>query len=228
MLGWVICREEGRQVRPRTQVLTVCGLPLLTVELAAPRSRWGMRRAVRALERLASEGVRRVVVQGPLPQELLRAAGLRAVECAPLRRALLPRLLDWAEQVWELPLRQGTVGLRAERTDEETCRTALLLARRARYLLTDTGPGQAALEAELLRRCGVGGAPAGEAALWVSLGGAVPGPALYLGEREVCRQRLQLSASRLPEGEEMLFSALYAAGKLTIGEITIKSVEFCA
>ena len=221
MLGWIICRETGG-ARLQPEMRQVCDLPLLTLEAVVPRSRWEKRRLLRALRRLRCSGVERAVVQGPLPEELLAWAGIAPMKRSTLRRALLGPLLDRTEMSWGLALRGGTVILQASRTDDAAYRAALLLTQRARYVALDTGPGQEMLAEELRRRCGLGRAPAGGALLRVCMDGREP--VLYLGEEG--RQRLILTAPQLPEGEEMLFSALFETGKLKIEEISIKSVEF--
>lgn len=217
----------ARRLRP--EVRLVCGVPFLTLETGVPRRWWERRRLRRALADLERQGVRRVVTEGRDAADLLAGASLQPVDCAPLRRALLPQLLDWAEEQWQIPLSRSTVRLCAEKTDGETVQAAITLARRARYLVLDTGAGQEVLAEELQRRFGLGQG-GGKAVLEVCLSGERRGgaPVLYLGEEGLRRQRLELAASVLPQGPETAFSAIFQAGKLEISGIAVNFVEFCA
>ena len=225
MLGWIILREGGS--RPQLQQRCVRGLPLLALEIAQPHNRRQERRVCRALWALRRRGVERVVVQGAVEEWWLHRCGLRTVPWGSLRQSLLPQLLDWAENVWGLELQKGTVLLRTNRTDEAVRRMALLLGQRARYVALDTGPGQAALERELQRRLGLGQGNGGQAMLQVCLGRQAPeGPAALLLGEEGRQQELRLAAEGVEEGCEMLFSALFDAGRVKSQEIEVKSVEF--
>lgn len=208
----------------------VGGMPFLTLETGEPRSWWERRRVYRGMELLRRQGVCRAAVEGPVPPELLRRFGLEPVDAAPLRRALLGALLDWADGTWQLKLASSAVLLSADGTDGAVRRAALLLAGRARYVVLDTGAMQTVLEEELRRRCGLGGGSRGRPVLEVCLGqaGRGAGPMLHLGRRCAERQTVRLWTPALGETEEVLLSALFQAGKLEIGEIQIKSVEFRA
>ena len=215
-----------RRLHPEGQ--TVCGVPFLTLETGAPRYRWEWRRLRRGLELLERQGVRRVALQGG-DAELLRGTTLQPVDCGPLRRALLPQLLDWAELRWQIPLGRCAVRLTARQTDGATVQAAFALARRVRYLELDTGAGQAVLAEELQRRLGLGGGHSGPVMLEVCLSGECRGaaPVLHLGG-EMAQQRLELTAPHLPDGEESLFSAIFQEGKMAISDIEVRFVEFCA
>lgn len=225
MLGWIICRE-GTCEKLKTR--TVCGVPFLVLETPAPR-RWRERRVLTAaLRKMAQWGVRRAVVQGgELPE--LAAFGILPLDPFPLRLALLPKLLTWVDREWSLGLKSAAVLLSADSSGGETLRAARELARRARYVLLDTGPGQAALEAELHQRLGLGSG-GGPAVLEVGLGQRVRGgiPSLYLGRGCGAQQRLTVWSARLPEAEESMLCALFLAEKLSIGDIQVRFVEFRA
>ena len=229
MLGWIICTEGKMACRLQPEVRMVCDVPFLILETGVPRRWWERRRLQRALADMEAQGVRRVVTEGAGAAELLVGSGLRPVDCAPLRRALLPRLLDWAEEQWQIPISRCAVRLCARQTDRDAAQAAFALARRARYLVLDTGVGQEALAEELQRRFGLGQG-GGRVALEVCLDGArcCGAPVLYLGEEGLRRQRLELTASVLPQGSETAFSAIFQAGKLEISGIAVNFVEFCA
>ena len=227
MLGWIRCGEGKRRLH--TEMETVCGVPFLLLEAACPRHRWERRRLHRTLNDMLSRGIRRVVAEGTGAAELLEGTALQPVDCGPLRRVLLPQLLDRVEEDWNLPLERCAVRLSARQTDGDTMQAACVLARRARYLLLDTGVGQEVLEKELQRRFGLGRA-GGTAVLEVCLGGERRGgaPVLYLGEEGWRRQELELWSPLLTQGPESAFSAIFQAGKLRISDIAVKSLEFCA
>ena len=142
---------------------------------------------------------------------------------------MLPQLLTWVDREWRLGLKSGAVLLTADSSGRETLRAAVELTRRARYVLLDTGPGQAALEEELRQGLGLG-MGGGPAVLEVGLGRRVRGgiPALYLGRGCGARQRLAVWSSQLPEAEESMLCALFLAEKLAIGDIQVRFVEFRA
>lgn len=225
MLGWIICGEERRVTLERQ---TVCGVSFWLLR-APHRRRWLAARAfTAALREMARQDVHRVVVQGGEVPELA-LFGMTAVEPWPLRRALLPQLLDWAEREWQLPLRTSAVLLSADSSGADTCRAAKLLCRRARYVLLDTGVGQAELEAQLRSTEGLGvggGKPVLEVCLRAEPCGGVP--TLLLGRGCAARQRLELTAPGPENREESLLCALFQAEKLPIGEIHIRFVEFRA
>ncbi|MBE6919707.1 MAG: hypothetical protein E7469_08500 [Ruminococcaceae bacterium] len=225
MLGWIICGEE-RRITLERQV--VGGLPFWVLRVPHRRRWLAARGFTAALREMARRGVRRVVVQGGEVPELA-LFGMTAVEPWPLRRALLPQLLDWAEREWQLPLRTSAVLLSADSSGADTCRAARLLCQRARYVLLDTGVGQAELEARLRSTEGLGvggGKPVLEVCLRAESRSGVP--VLYLGRGCAAQQRLELTASGLENGEESLLCALFQAEKLPIEEIHIRFVEFRA
>ena len=168
-----------------------------------------------------------MVQGGELPE--LAAFGILPLDPFPLRLALLPKLLTWVDREWSLGLKSASVLLSADSSGGETLRAALELTRRARYVLLDTGPGQAALEAELHQRLGLGSG-GGPAVLEVGLGQRVRGgiPSLYLGRGCGAQQRLTVWSARLPEAEESMLCALFLAEKLSIGDIQVRFVEFRA
>ena len=133
----------------------VGGVAFLMAEACEPKNPWQRRRLFRILKKMRRSGVRQVARQGEVPEGLPERFGLSAVDVSPLRQALLPQLLDWAEQIWALPLMSGCVRLRAVRTDRAAWQCAAVLARRARYVELDTGVGADVLAEELRRRYGL-------------------------------------------------------------------------
>lgn len=224
MLGWIICREGHR---PALEERRVGGVDFLVLQTPRPDSRRQRHRLHRLLREMARRGVRRAVVQGGDVPELAQW-GILPVDSVPLRRALLPQLLQWADGAWQLGLPQGAVVLRADASDAAAWQAALTLSRMARYIHLDTGPGQDALAARLRRTVGLGSG-GGEPVLEVCLGQKSGGvrPALHLGRQSAARQRLELWTPQL-QGEESLLCALFQAEKLQIEDIQIRFVEFRA
>ena len=93
MLGWIDWKPQGLPlIRKRVELL--CGMPLCRVEIsgkAMPLLRPFLRREERILRQA---GVREGAWQDNLPECL--HLGLVPVETAPLRRAVLPALLEQA------------------------------------------------------------------------------------------------------------------------------------
>ena len=204
------------------------GVRFLTLETGEPEHFWGRRRLRRQIEEMYDAGVRRVVRQGTVPAALLREFGMTGVDVAPLRQALLPQMLDWAETVWQIPLKSGCVRLCAEETDRRVWRAADTIARRARYIELDTGRGADALEREL--RCCYGLGSGGRPVLEVCLGRRPRGgcPVLLAGTGCGGGQAMQWQAPGVEDGPEELFAALFQSEKLEREAVKLKSVEFRA
>ena len=181
--------------------------------------RFHRRRVWRALQKM---GVRRAVMDGGLMDEA-QQWGVAPVEVFPLRRALLPQLLDL------LPSLQGkTAALTAPclTTDVETA--ACELARRGRYLRLEMERGGETLAAILYRRFGLTAGGVGEAALTVSFLGRAEGRSLYLGEDCGAYQEVTYEVET-PEKEgikpqEMLLAALFEEGYLPKEAILVKTI----
>lgn len=225
VLGWIVMEEDGPR-RPRLEQRQICGADFAVLRSAPPRGPWQRRRWGKALEAMRAAGVRCTAVQGAA-EPWLHRYGLQRAQELPLRRALLPQLLDWAEGAWGLPLRSGTVLLSAPAADRETGEILLQLGRRVRYVAVSAGPGQEALEELLLRRLGLGQGRPDRAVLELCLGEERQGraPALYLGRDCARQQRLQ-AAVEGEEWPETVLAALFQAGKVEKGAICLKSVEF--
>ena len=225
MLGWIVMEEDGPR-RPQLEQQRICGADFAVLRAAPPRGWWQKRRLGRALETMAAAGVRCTAVQGAA-EEWLRRYGLHRAQEFPLRRALLPQLLDRAEADWGLDLRNGTVLLSASTADREARELLLQLGRRVRYVAVSAGPGQGTLEELLLRRLGLGQGRPDRAALEICLDGVRQGrsPALYLGQ-DCARQQRLCAAVRGEEWPETVLAALFQAGKVEKGAICLKSVEF--
>ena len=92
MLGWIVMEEDGPG-RPQLEQRRICGTDFVVLQAAPPRGWWQKRRLGRALEIMRAVGVRCTAVQG-VAEEWLCRYGLHRVQEFPLRRELLPQLLD--------------------------------------------------------------------------------------------------------------------------------------
>lgn len=141
MLGWIDWKPQGLPlIRKRVELL--CGMPLCRVEIsgkAMPLLRPFLRREERILRQA---GVREGAWQDNLPECL--HLGLVPVETAPLRRAVLPALLEQAFRQKRLSDNNASVRLTADGTSLPVYWAAQLLVQRVRYLHLDTGYGQGA------------------------------------------------------------------------------------
>lgn len=213
MLGYVRLAENMRPVLER-RVVAGTALWVLEGDLDGgllPRHR--LRRWVR---RLAECGVSYAALP---PGRETEFAPIRPVLPDGLRLALLPQVLDCLAPVGDTAL------LLADRADSRTLCAARVLAERFRHLRLSVGPGQEALERQLLRQLGLttGG---GVAAVTVSFGPAVrEGRAVYLTPDCARRQRVVYvwQDGGVPAPEEPLLAALHRAGRLP--DVGVKSVE---
>lgn len=230
MLAWINW-EPGGLPRVRRRVELLNGMPLCRVAIGGritPLLRLFLRRERRILR---EAGVRQGVWADGLP-ELLQLE-LTAVDVTPLRRAILPALLEQAFRQKRMTERTASVRLTAEGTSLPVYWAAQLLARRVRYLRLDTGCGQKALEDWLLSRYGLacGGA---EPELEVTLRREGDASALLLGEN-CLRQRVDYILPPHLEGTipgggegERLLAALYRQERLRPGELAVRRIHFSA
>ena len=223
MWGYLIWHEEPCRLRLWEQ--TIGGVRFLTAEICRPENFWQRRRLHRMMKKIFRAGVRQIVRGGSVPEGLPERFGLSAVDVSPLRQALLPKLLDWAEKAWGLSLRSCCVRLHASRTDRAVWRCAAVLARRARYLELDTGEGSEALADDLRRRYGLscGGRPVLEICLAQGWTGDVP--ALLLGRDCGRMQKMRWYMPGHGEMPEELLAALYREGRLEEGTPELGAVE---
>ena len=230
MLGWIDWKPQGLPlIRKRVELL--CGMPLCRVEIsgkAMPLLRPFLRREERILRQA---GVREGAWQDNLPECL--HLGLVPVETAPLRRAVLPALLEQAFRQKRLSDKNASVRLTADGTSLPVYWAAQLLVQRVRYLHLQVGYGQQALEDWLLQRYGLacGGA---DAALEVSLCADGPNSALLLGENcpgqeveYILPPALRDAVPGGVEGERLL-AALYRQGRLRAGDVSVRRIYFGA
>lgn len=138
--------------------------------------------------------------------------GIAPVPVAPLRRRLLPQLLD----ALALPP-DAAVVLRADCATAEVCRAAAILAGRARYLALHIPLGGAALGDWLCRRYGLSVGLPRPPELTVDFGDTPPAAnTLCLGESCQRYQRIDYDAPAaaqvMPELREQFLAALFAAG----------------
>ena len=223
MLAWINW-EPGGLPRVRRRVELLNGMPLCRVEIGGritPLLRLFLRRERRILR---EAGVRQGVWADGLP-ELLQLE-LTAVDVTPLRRAILPALLEQAFRQKRMTERTASVRLTAEGTSLPGYWAAQLLAQRVRYLHLETGSGQEGLEDWLLQRYGLacgGGAPE----LEVTLRSAAEPRALLLGENCAVQPAL---ADALPDGAEgeQLLTALWRQERLRPRELAVRRIYFSA
>ena len=230
MLGWINWKPGGLpRIRNRVELLR--GMPVCRVEIAGkamPLLRLFLPREERILRQA---GVREGAWADDLPECL--HLGLIPVETAPLRRAMLPALLEQAFRQKRLSGAGASVRLTAEGTSLPVYWAAQLLAQRVRYLHLDTGYGQGALEEWLLQRYGLacGGAEPG---LEVTLRRDGAPSALLLGEN-CLRQGVEYILPPdlrgvIPgggEGEQLL-AALYRQERLRPAELAVARIHFDA
>ncbi|MBR5217867.1 MAG: hypothetical protein IKV68_05865 [Oscillospiraceae bacterium] len=226
MLGW-ICWQKGASVH--AEICGVSGVTFYRLTAAPPRFFRQRRKLLQHIRAMRQRGIRCVVVQGEGDNELLWQQGLLAVDAAPLRLALLPKLLDYAETVWQLSLSAAAVRLRSKTVDRTVYQAAQILAQRTRYLELSVETGREELE-DWLRRCYGLGAGGGETVLEVCVGVEESGalPALHLGKGCGERQSLQLFCETLTWADEQMLAALFQAEKLETNAVVIKSVGFRA
>ncbi len=230
MLGWISWKPGGLP-RIRNRVELLHGMPVCRVEIsgkAMPLLRPFLRREERVLRQA---GVREGAWADDLPERL--RLGLVPVETAPLRRAMLPALLEQAFRQKCLSGAGASVRLTAEGTSLPVYWAAQLLVQRVRYLHLDTGYGQGALEEWLLQRYGLacGGA---EPELEVSLRRDGAPSALLLGEN-CMRQEIDYIMPPALRGEipgggegERLLAALYRQERLRPAELGVARIHFDA
>lgn len=230
MLGWIQWNSRGLpRIRHRVELLH--GMPLCRVEIGgrlSPLLRLLLRREEMILRQA---GVREGVWSETLPPAL--GMNLAEVEVAPLRRAMLPALLEQAFRQKRMTGQTASVRLTAEGTSLPVYWAAQLLAQRVRYLHLDTGDGQAGLEGWLLSRYGLacGGTPP---TLEVTLRRAGDPSALLLGEN--CAQQAieyilpPALEGLIPAGREGegLLAALYRQERLHPGELSVGRIHFTA
>ena len=203
------------------------GRPVLERRAAAGMTYWALegdldgglfpgRRLRRWTRRLAECGVSHAALP---PGRETEFAPIRPVLPDGLRLALLPQLLDCLAPAGDTAL------LLADRADSRTLCAARVLAERFRHLRLSVGPGQEALERQLLRQLGLttGGGPA---AVTVTFGPqAREGCAVYLTPDCALRQEVRYAwpdPSQAPPPEGLL-SLLHRACRLP--DVGVKSAE---
>lgn len=213
MLGYVHLLPESR---PALERRTVAGTALWVLEGDLDGGLLPHRRLRRWTRRLAECGVSHAALP---PGREAEFAPIRPVLPDGLRLALLPQLLDCLAPAGDTAL------LLADRADSRTLWAARVLAERFRHLRLSVGPGQEALERQLLRQLGLttGG---GAAAVTVTFGPAArEGRAVYLSPDCARRQRVEYvwQSGEQSAPEESLLAVLHRAGRLP--DAGVKSVE---
>ena len=140
MLGYVHLLPE---TRPALERRTVAGTALWVLEGDLDGGLLPRRRLRRWTRRLAECAVSHAALP---PGREAEFAPIRPVLPDGLRLALLPRLLDCLAPAGDTAL------LLADRADSRTLCAARVLAERFRHLRLSVGPGQEALERQLLRQ----------------------------------------------------------------------------
>ena len=143
MLGYVHLLPEAR---PALERRTVAGTALWVLEGDLDGGLLPRRRLRRWTRRLAECGVSHAALP---PGREAEFAPIRPVLPDGLRLALLPQLLDCLAPAGDTAL------LLADRADSRTLCAARVLAERFRHLRLSVGPGQEALERQLLRQLGL-------------------------------------------------------------------------
>ena len=176
--------------------------------------------------KLQSAGVRRAVLPDHLAAEAAQW-GIAPVEVYPLRRGVLPQLLDCCP-----PLTGKSVRLAAPYVTAAVGAAAEVLAQRARYVDLQVGQGSEALAAHLQRRYGLAVGAVGAVTLTVDFGSGSMGRSIHLGEDCAARQQVVYHVEKLAsvgvEPQEQLLSALFGAGYLEKEEIQVKTIRFNA
>ena len=171
-------------------------------------------------------GVRRAVLPAALVDEAA-GWGISAVEVHPLRRALLPQLLDCC------PAQEGkTVRLTAPCVTAAVREAAEVLARRARYVDLQVGQGSEELAQYLQRRYGLAVGAVNAVVLTVRFDGGGIGRSIHLGEDCAAYETIVydapiLGAEEIP-AEEQLLAALLEGEYIKKEEIQVKSILFNA
>ena len=231
MLGYLIWHGEGRP-RAVLERRLIGGAWFLVLEAWGSQRRLS-RRVKRGLQAMAEHGIRRWIMDPEWPK--IWRDGLPQVDEQALRRALLPRLLDWLAEHEGLYLGGAAVELSAPWADQPVWEAARVISRRCRYLRLRMENADA-LRDDLWRRYGIAAGGEGTAALQVCFGEPVgDAPALLLGPG--CGQR-QKAEYAVPEtvAEKLatypvtsqLVAALWECGVLKTGEIRPKSLDFHA
>lgn len=176
--------------------------------------------------KMQKAGVRCAVLPDHLTAEAAQW-GIAPVEVYPLRRGVLPRLLDCCP-----PLTGKTVRLAAPYVTAAVGEAAAILAQRARYVDLQVGHGGEELAAHLQRRYGLAVGAVGAVTLTVDFGRGSMGRSIHLGEdcaehEQVVYHVPQLAAAGI-EAEEQLLAALFGEEYIKKEEIQVKTILFNA
>lgn len=220
MYGYVEEGQTGGMERRQILGMWFCTLtlPVRGAFLSSRRRKWW--------RKLQKAGVRCAVLPAHLAAEGLQW-GIAPVEVYPLRRCLLPQLLDCC------PSLQGkVVRLAAPYVTAAVGEAAEILAQRARYVDLQVERGGAALAAYLQRQYGLAVGAVGAVALTVDFGSGSMGKSIHLGEDCAKHEEVVYCVENLArEGiaaEEQLLSALWEGGYIKKEEIQVKTILFNA
>lgn len=229
MLGYI--RQEATNRRTQLIREDIAGIPFLTLYCGDRITSWRRRRLLRVLHRMTQMGVRQAVVPKPL-MALCSEAGIDPISESPLRQALLEPILDCFCRQNKLDIHRSTVRLCASRTDRGVQQAAELLARKARYVMLDTGRGQEELSDRLRRKYGLSTGDSGRGAIMqicCDEAKTLEMPTLWLGEQCERHQCVHYQLRKPWKGkideDPQLLCALFKEGKLPDEAIRIESVE---
>lgn len=228
MFGYLTWQEEGRPSVSLVQ--RQIGETAFLVLEAQGNPRRLRRRVRRAMEEMTRRGVRRCVVEESWP-EVWRTQ-LALVEEYPLRRTLLPLLLERLCRQRRIALAEEAALLCAPGVDEAVWAAAQTLAQRSRYLVLAVDGGEA-LRQHLWRQYGLSPVITQRPALQVCFGEPMlPAPAILLGPS--CQHHQRIIYRLSPTWQErltpwpvsaQLVSALWESGTLPAKEIRVSAVE---
>ena len=153
--------------------------------------------------------------------------GIMPVEVYPLRRALLPQILDCCP-----PLQGKTVRLAAPYVTAAVGDAAEVLAQRARYVDLQVGQGGEKLALQLQQRYGLAVGAVGAVALTVDFGSDSRGRCIHLSEDCADHEEVRYYAEKLAdvgvEVQEQLLSVLWEGEYMKKEEIQVKTILFNA
>ena len=209
-VGYII-EGKGEIERREIHSTVLWQVPMPVKGWLAP---WYRKRQWKRLQRL---GIRRAVFPVLLREEAEKW-GVRPVEVWPLRRAVQGQLLARFDGT--------TAALRAQYTELAVEETAMLLARRFRYLELDAGRGTKQLAERLWKKYGLCIGGTGGADVTVSFGGA-PRQEQEICLGEDCAQWQEVTYKLVDEEEEWeegILAVLFQNGEIQRDEIRVKSI----
>ena len=209
----------------------IAGVRFAVLHCGIINTPWRQYRLVRKLHRMREWGVRQSIVPHEWETLCLRE-GIHPVSEAPLRQTLMEPLWDRFCRQNGLQIQGCTVCLQGSRRNPVTEQAAVLLSRKARYLVLELEDGQEQMSNWLRREYGLSVWRGGQqVAAKICCGKAMAQdmPTLWLGQDCEKYQQVTYSLNGVWRGEveenPQLLTVLLTEGKLTPEDIEIKSVE---